>query len=89
MKKRILPLIAFLFIAALSASALPPPEDDEIRLDELEEHLADLDGKIVEVEFAYARSVTQSSALCMVLKHSGNMHRSSTLKVSFSGEDSR
>jgi len=62
MKKWTLPLIALLSIAALSASALPPPEKGDMTLSELEQNLFDLDGKIVEVEVTRAYGLEQSSA---------------------------
>jgi hypothetical protein len=48
-----------IFIASLSANALPPPEKDEMSITDLEQQLFNLDGKVVETEFTYVSSFEQ------------------------------
>jgi len=55
-------IIILLSIAALSASALPPPEKEEMLLTELEQKMFDFDGKIIEIEVTYATSLEQKSS---------------------------
>ena len=59
MNKRILPIIALLSITALSATALPPAEREELTLTELSAKKLALDGKIIQTEITGARSFTQ------------------------------
>jgi hypothetical protein len=62
MKKLILTAIALFSIAALSASAYPPPEKDEITIAELESKLFQYDGKVVEVQVTYGHNMQQFSS---------------------------
>jgi len=92
MKKRILPIIALLSIAALSATALPPPEKDEISVDKIDMQLHDLDGKIVEMEFSYVTSIKQKdsgtyTAYCKRWTDNNGYATSSGKTVHFSGEE--
>jgi hypothetical protein len=57
MKKLILTAIALLSIAALSASAYPPPEKDEVTIDKISSQVFNLDGKVIELEFGYVGSI--------------------------------
>ena len=61
MKKTALSIITVLAVAALSVSAYPPPEDDEISIRELKNRLREFDGKVVEVEVTYVYDINPSS----------------------------
>jgi len=61
MRKIILPLIALLSIAALSASALPPPEKDEMTISELAANKFSMEGKIIETEITNASNFEQTA----------------------------
>jgi len=88
MNKRILPIIALLSIAALSASALPPPEKDELSLAEIKLQLYDLDGKIVEMEYSYAKYIKkESSGEYSVYCKTHTNTSFSGKKIYFSGEE--
>lgn len=94
MKKLTTLLIALLSIAALSASALPPPEKDGVRLNKLKEQLSSFDGKVVEVEFSCAISLKEDgpgqwTVLCKVWTRNGSVHYPSNVRVSFSGKDAK
>jgi len=52
-------LIIALVVAAVSASALPPPEKDEINIAKLGTLLFNLDGEIIEVEITSVNSIEQ------------------------------
>ena len=62
MKKRILATIALLSIAALSASALPPPEKDDMTLGELLANVFSLEGKVIETAVTHALSFEQTKS---------------------------
>jgi hypothetical protein len=61
MKKLFLPIITILAVAALSVSAYPPPEKDDMTLTELEKRIFEFDGKVVEVEITYAYDIEPKS----------------------------
>lgn len=62
MNKLILPVIALFSIGALSASAYPPPEKDEVTVGEMESSLFDLNGKVVKVEVTRASGMRPMSS---------------------------
>lgn len=94
MKKRILSVIALLFLAVFSASAYPPPEKDELRLNEFIDQQGVLDGKVVEVDFEFAQHLKSEgsdnySVVCSVWTLNGNVSFESAMTVYFSGEEAK
>ncbi|MBL7011745.1 MAG: hypothetical protein ISR85_02300 [Kiritimatiellales bacterium] len=92
MKKITLSVIALLSLATLSASAFPPPEKDEIPVDEIKELLRDLNGKVVEMEFAYAQTLSNVGSgnytiFCGRFEDRGGASFISKMTVHFSGEE--
>jgi len=92
MKKRILTTIALLSITALSASALPPPEKDEMTIAELQTQLFSLDGKIIETEITSVSSFEQIApgkyrAYCYYYKGGGSVSSGESVLIPEEGKE--
>jgi len=56
-----LSIITVFAVAALSVSAYPPPEDDEMTLVQLSDRMIEFKGKVVEVEVRYVKNIERET----------------------------
>lgn len=91
MKKQTLIIIALLYIAALSASALPSPGKDEMTIKELAINRSGLEGKVVETEITGAYSLEGSEGkyqvFCVYYKGTGPGYNGESVNVGEEGKE--